>query len=163
MKNQPLHQYIGDPLMLVNASTISTAAAFAASDNLTMIPIAGASGVLFIDFCVATDVNDVLHYQIQYSSAGDTTSGATSNAAWTCTDAIFTIHPAATAGTVHSIVDVNLDSKAGFDDAAGKLYISAAAAESGDAKHIIVGVPYGGTRSYPATNAVTVVHADSSE
>ena len=141
-------KFHGDPSSLVDTHSHSAG-----------VPIGGASGVLLLNICHATDANDVIQYQVQYSSTGTASDAATSNSGMSCTDAIFATGPAAAVG-LHSIIDFNFDSKTGFDDAAGKLYVSAAEAESGDAKHSIVGIPYGGTRLYPATNAVTVVHAD---
>lgn len=160
MSRRPLYEYIGDPILVLNATTNSSDGT-SASDNSAGVPVGEASGCLMINVAVATDANDVAQWQIQYSSTGNASDAATSNAGWTCTDAIFATGPAATAGAVHSIVDVNLDSKAGFDAAAGKLFVTAAAAETGAATSLIIGIPYGGTRLYPATNAVTVVHADA--
>ena len=156
-QNKPLHKFIGDPILVISPSTQSSDG-IAASDNAAGVPIAGYDGVLFIEILGATDATDASQIQIQYSSTGSASDAVTSNAGMTCTDAVFTTHPAAAAGLL-SMVDFNINAK-GMADSAGKLYASAAAAETGAAVTCVLGIPYGGTRLYPATNAVTVVEAD---
>ena len=154
--NRPLHAYIGDPICVIRPGTNSSDGV-AASDNASGVPILGYDGVLFIEILGATDANDVSQIQIQYSSTGNASDAVTSNAGMTCTDAVFTIHPHASVGLV-SMVDFSISAK-GMTDAAGKLYATMAAAETGAAGHCLIGIPYGGTRIYPATNAVAVVSA----
>lgn len=159
--NRPLYEYIGDPIGMFLSSLSS--AAWLASDTIAGVPILGADGVLFL--CItggaATDTTAVHAPQIQYSSTGNASDAVTSNATMTCTDAIFTAAgPVASLGDV-KMVDVRVGAKAGMSDAAGKLFASMAAAETAAGCEIcIVGIPYGGTRLYPATNANTAVLAD---
>ena len=156
--NRPLYEYIGDPITVIAPLTVTTAA-FVASDCAAGVPILGADGVLFIETLGATDSTSVQQIQIQYSSTGLASDAVTSNAGMTCTDAVFAVWPAAAAGLT-SMVNVNVRAK-GMADAAGKFYASIAAAEGGAVIAGLIGIPYGGTRLYPATNAVTVVDADS--
>jgi len=155
--NYPLFEYIGDPIMCIAPGTNSSDGALASDNN--GVPILGMDGVLFIEICGATDANDVSQVQIQYSSTGNGSDAASSAAAWTCTDAIFAIHPHAASGLV-SMVDFSVRAK-GMADGAGKLFATTAAAETGAAGYCVVGIPYGGTRLLPATNAVTAINADS--
>ena len=158
-KMKPLFEYIGDPIFVMSITTNSSDGV-AASDNNAGVPILGMSGVLFIELLGATDATDVSQMQIQYSSTGNASDAASSAAGWTCTDAIFAIHPHADEGLL-SMLDFRIDAKSGMSDGAGKLYVSMAAAETGAAEHALIGIPYGGSRLLPATNAVTVVHAQS--
>jgi len=158
-KMKPLYEYIGDPICVLAPSTHATDGVLA-SDNLAGVPILGMDGVLFIELLGATDATDVSQIQIQYSSTGLASDAASSAAAWTCTDAIFTIHPSAATGLL-SMLDFRISAKTGISDGAGKLYATMAAAETGDAIHSLIGIPYGGSRLLPATNAVTVVHAQA--
>ena len=158
-KMKPLFEYIGDPIVVLAPATNSSDGV-AASDNAAGVPVIGMSGVLFIELLGATDATDVSQMQIQYSSTGNASDAASSAAGWTCTDAIFAIHPHADAGLL-SMLDFRIDAKSGIADGAGKLYVSMAAAETGQGLHSLIGIPYGGSRLLPATNAVTVVHAQS--
>jgi hypothetical protein len=158
-KNQPLYEYIGDPIAVIAPSTHSSDGV-SASDNAAGVPIIGMDGVLFIELLGATDATDVSQIQIQYSSTGNASDAASSAAGWTCTDAIFTIHPHASSPLL-SMLDFRISAKSGLADGAGKLYATMAAAETGAAIHSLIGIPYGGTRLLPATNAVTVVHAQA--
>jgi hypothetical protein len=133
--------------------------AIVADSTTTGVVIGGYSGVLFIEILAATDADDVHQYQVQYSSTGNASDAVTSNAGMSCTDAIFPIHPGATAGEVR-LLDFDIGSH-GLADRAGALFVSAAAAEGNAESHVcIIGIPYGGTRMYPATNAITVVNAN---
>ncbi len=156
--NRPLFEYIGDPVCCLNFSSLSSDA-INATDTLAGVPILGATGVLFLEILGTSDAIDVKQWQIQYSSTGNASDAVTSNAGMTCTDAIFAVHATYDAGQV-AFLDFNVKAK-GLDAAAGKLYVSAAAEETGDMLMTIIGIPYGGTRLYPATNAVTAVHADA--
>lgn len=156
--NRPLYEYIGDPITIIAPLTITTAA-HVASDNAAGVPILGADGVLFIETLGATDSTSVQQIQIQYASNGLASDAVTSNAGMTCTDAIFAVMPAAASGLT-SMVNVNVSAK-GLTSAAGKFYATIVAAEGGAVIGGLIGIPYGGTRLYPATNAVTVVDADS--
>ena len=155
---KPLYQYIGDPIACILPKDGDTDGELA-SDNVG-VPILGMDGVLFIEILGATDATDVSQVQIQYSSTSAGSDAATSNAAWTCTDAVFTIHPHAEATGLVSMVDVRVGAK-NFPDGAGHLFATTAAAESGSATICVIGIPYGGTRLLPATNAVTAINADS--
>ena len=151
--NNPLYQYIGDPITMY--CQVVTTATIVASDNLAGVPILGADGILFIESLGATD-NTALHQvQLQYSSTGNASDAVTSNAGMTCTDAIFTVMPAASGGLTE-LLDVNISAK-GLSDAAGKFYCTIVAAEGAGVIASVVGIPYGGTRLYPATNAATVI------
>lgn len=160
-QNKPLHKFIGDPIGCLCSSLSS--AAWLASDTIAGVPILGADGVLFIEITggTATDTTAVHAPQIQYSSTGNASDAATSNATMTCTDAIFTAAgPVGSLGDI-KMVDVIVSSKTGMTDAAGKLYVSVPAAETAAGCQVaIIGIPYGGTRTYPATNANTPVVAD---
>ena len=159
--NRPLYEYIGDPIAMLGSSLSS--AAWLASDMIAGVPALGADGILFIQVTAgtATDTTAVHQIQIQYSSTGLASDAATSNATMTCTDAIF-----AAAGPVDSLgdlkmVDLRISAKAGMEASAGKFYATIAAAETAaGAQVFLVGIPYGGTRLYPATNANTAVLAD---
>ena len=155
---KPLFEYIGDPIMCIAPGTNSSDGNLAS--DLNGVPILGMDGVLFIELLGATDATDVSQCQIVYSSTGAGSDAASSAAAWTCTDAIFTIHPHAASGLV-SMVDFRISAKSGLSDGAGKLFATTVAAETGAAGSCVVGIPYGGTRLLPATNAVTAINADS--
>lgn len=159
MKNMPLYEYLGTAVTVISPSTQSSDG-IAASDNAAGVPILGYDGVLFVEILGATDATDVSQMQIQYSSTGNASDAASSAAAWTCTDAIFTVHPHAAAGLL-SMVDFSIRAKSGLSDGVGKLFASVAAAETGAAVTGLLAFPYGGTRLLPATNAVTVVYAQS--
>lgn len=156
-KNRPLYGYIGDGVLVLSGSSYGSAGT-AASDNAGGVPVAGADGVLFALLYGATDANAAFTVQLQYSSTGNASDAVTSNAGMTCTDAIYTTSIHVTANQCH-LLDYSVSAK-GMADAAGKLYASIAAAETGDAKIALVGFPYGGTRIYPATNANAVIVAD---
>ena len=161
MSRSPLYQFIGDPIVLFGPSTAASDGSLTASNaSITGIPVRGYDGVLFLEIAGATDVNAAHQWQIQYSTSSAGSDAATSNAAWTCTDAVFTAHPRAAAGSV-LLLDFNLKGKGITDTQTGHLFITLAAAETGGVVSTIVGIPYGGSREYPATNALTVVYADS--
>jgi hypothetical protein len=155
MSRRPLYEYIGDPITVIAPLTITTAA-HVASDNAAGVPILGADGILFIETLGATDSTSVQQIQIQYSSTGNASDAATSNAGMTCTDAVFTVMPAASSGFTQ-LLHVDVKAK-GMSDAAGKFYATIAAAEGGAVIGGLIGIPYGGTRLYPATNAATVIN-----
>ena len=155
---KPLYEFIGDPILLISGSTHASAA-ITASDNLAGVPILGADGVLFIEFWGATDASDAHQFQVQYSSTGNSSDAVTSNSGMTCTDAVGSTNPVASAG-ITKLLNFNVSAK-GMADSAGKLYVSMAAAETGDATFGILGIPYGGSRLYPATNALTALNAES--
>ena len=154
---RPLYEYIGDPITMY--AQVVTTATIVASDNIAGVPILGADGVLFIESLGATDSTAVHQVQLQYSSTGLASDAVTSNATMTCTDAIFTVHPAASAGLTE-LLNVDVSAK-GLSSAAGKFYLTIVATEGVGVIASVVGIPYGGTRLYPATNAATVINADS--
>jgi len=156
--NKPLYEYIGDPNVLIGPIALSTSAIVADSTTVG-VPVSGYDGVLFLEILAATDTSDVHQFQIQYSSTGNASDAVTSNATMTCTDAIWGVHPAAEPNQI-SILDFSIKDK---DIDGGALFVSAAAAEntSGAVIGCIIGIPYGGTTIYPATNAITAVHAQS--
>ena len=154
---KPLYEFIGDPVLMLGGTTHASAA-IAASDNLAGVPILGADGVLFIEFWGATDTSAAHQLQIQYSSTGNASDAVTSNAGMTCTDAVGSTNPQASVGV--KLIDLSVSAK-GMADAAGKFYVSMGAAETGAVNFGLIGIPYGGSRLYPATNANTVIRAES--
>lgn len=156
--NRPLYKYIGDPITVITFSTHSSDG-IAASDNTAGVPIGGYAGVLFLE-CVgaASSDNAGSVIQIQYSSTGNASDAATSNASMSCTDAVFAALSTDIANTVR-MLDFSIDAK-GLPDAGGKLFATVAAGETGAAVFGLIGIPYGGNRIWPATNAATVVVAD---
>jgi hypothetical protein len=157
MAHSPLYQFVGDPVVMFGPSTLSSDGT--AASNLTGVPIKGADGILFLEIAGATDSAAVFQVQLQYSTSSAGSDAATSNALWTCTDAVFTIHPRAEADTV-TVLDFRIGAKA-ISDASGHMHMTIAAAETGAVPITVIGIPYGGTRLYPATNAVAAVLADS--
>jgi len=157
---RPLHKFIGDGILIITPSTQSSDGV-ATTDNLAGVPIAGVDGVLFVLSYGATDANAVFTIQIQYASNGTASDAATSNAGMTCTDALYTTTIHATASQIH-FLDFDVAAK-GLPDRAGKLYATVAAAETGASNFSLMGIPYGGTRLYPATNANTVIVANDDD
>lgn len=155
---KPLYEWIGTAVCVIKPSTQSSDGV-PTTDNIAGVPILGYDGVLFIELLGATDATDVSQIQIQYSSTGNASDAVTSNSGMTCTDAIFGIHPSAAAGKI-SLLDFSISAK-GMSDAGGKLFAVIAADETGAAGTTLLALPYGGTRLLPATNAVSVVHAES--
>ena len=154
--NKPLYEYIGDPITMY--AQVVTTATIVASDNIAGVPCLGADGILFIESLGATDSSALHQVQLQYSSTGLASDAVTSNAGMTCTDAIFTVHPAAEGGQT-SLLNVNLSAK-GLDSV-GKFYCTIVASEGAGVIASVIGIPYGGTRLYPATNAITVINDET--
>lgn len=158
-KMRPLYKWIGDPITMLAGSTLSSdGTALTSDDDGKGIPIKGSDGVLFILGYGATDADAAFEIQIQYSSTGYATDAATSNAGMTCSDAVFTTAVHVSGGVTLMEFDV---SAKGLADSAGKLFAIIAAAETGTASPQLIGIPYGGTRTHPATNANTVLFANA--
>ena len=153
---EPLYEYIGDPVVVIAPST-SSSDGISASDCAAGVSIDGYRGVLFIEIRTATDANDASQVQIQFSTTGNASDAVTSNASYTATDAVFAAGPAASSPLI-SMLHFDVAAK-GMET--GSLFASIAAAETGGAEIGLIGIPYGGTRLLPATNAVTVVDADA--
>jgi len=158
MNGQNLSGYIGDPVCLFPSSTGLSSDGIPSSDLAKNIPLAGWDGVLFLEICVTTDATDLHQFQVVYSSGSTAGSdAATSNASWTCSDAIFAVGPHAAPGDIH-MLDFRIGQK---EISGGSLHLSlAASAETGAAAATVIAIPYGGTSRFPSTNAITVVVAD---
>jgi hypothetical protein len=155
-KNMPLHAYIGDPVCLFAPAAISSNGQ-TASDAPNSIPLAGWDGVLFMEITGATDALDVHQFSLIYSTTAYASDGATSDAAWTTSDAVFVVGPHAAVGDIH-MLDFHIGAK---ELSGGSLHLHLAAAdETGVAAGAVIAIPYGGTRRFPSTNAFTVVVAD---
>ena len=158
--NRPLYKYVGDPVVLIRPSTLSSDGTGTTVTGAAGIGIAGYDGILFQLILGATDANYAASVQLQYSSTGAGSDAATSNAGMTCTDAIYTATDLGASADQVYLLDFSIAAK-GLSDRAGKIFANIAAAETGATQATLIGIPYGGTRLYPATNAQTVVVADA--
>ena len=157
MSRSPLYKYIGDPIVLI-CSTLSSDGT-AASDNIQGIQNKSFEGILFLNIDSGGDSDFAATIQYQYSSTGNASDAATSNATMTCTDMTGSSNNDTTSTGNVKMLDVSLKEKPGVGDYAGKWFVSAAAAETGGKRLCVVGIPYGGTNLFPATNAEPAVNA----
>jgi hypothetical protein len=157
MNAQDLSAYIGDPVCLCPSSTVLDSDGLASTNFINSIPLAGWDGVLFLEICSTTDATDLHQFQIVLSTSIAASDAATSNATWTCSDALFTAGPHAAVGDIH-MLDFRIGQK---EMDTGFLHLKLpVATETGAATAMVIGIPYGGTRFYPSTNAFTIVVAD---
>lgn len=154
--NRPLHEYIGDPVVVIPFATHSSDGT-EASDGTNGVPLIGASGVEFQLITGVTGTGLVQVVTVEYSSTGISTDVVTSNAGMTCSDAAFAALSSDDPDKVF-ILDFDVSAK-GLDG--GKLFVAVGAGIIGTSIYGVVGRPYGGTRLYPATNAQTVVTANA--
>jgi hypothetical protein len=157
MSRSPLYEYIGDPIVI--CSTNPATDGLAASDCAAGVQNMAYEGILFLHIVGGGDSDWAGTIQFQYSSTGSASDAVTSNATMTCTDMVgSTVNNTDSGGNV-KIIDVSIHEKAGVGDYAGKWFVSMAAAETGSVVQTVVGIPYGGTVIYPATNAEAAVYA----
>ena len=150
--------YIGTPIF-VHASTNATGSdALAASDNIAGVSVGGIQSILFLvsHAAVIGEGGAGAQVQFQYSSTGNDSDAATSNATMSCTDAIITFTTAVNAAAGIYTVEVDCRAKE-WADRGGKLY--AAVRNDSTSNLIVQAVPLGGTGSFPLY-AVTVLADD---
>ena len=157
MGMKPLYQYLGDPVVMY-ISTLSSAGV-AASDNIQGVTNGAYGGILFLQIDSGGDSDFAGSIQFQYSSTGSASDAVTSNATFTATDMVGSSNNDTTSSGNIKMIDLDIENKPGVGDAAGAWFVSMAAAETGGKYFAFIGIPYGGTRLLPATNAEPAVDA----